>query len=578
MHTRRPVAGTSLVALCVLQVACERGPQVTTQPVRTTADVPGAFGDSVVDVLGSRVILPSTASAGNTAGAALEQSIQATSGLALVLVKSASAARIAEARGTRAPIPAGAARAALESLTARNDVQVLNYYRWLGIAYVRLAPGAASDLRGRVYADVVEPARKVRSAEDATQGAVRAAGAAPPRAVLSGTQVTPWNVSLVHAPDAWTISTGSNAKVMFMFRGLYASDPDFPNVPAGNCGGYPHACGGAAYTNGNTQFSIVVPQDNSFGIVGVAPGVQGTNIFPWNPYSFQSDTGSTIDLNFVVAGLNTAIQNGVRVILTDIPHNGQDAGEAAAFAQAWAHNAISVAAVLGSGQYETNVYPSAYPNVITASGVDPNGQFAGAGACRYWQTGSNYGPNVSLAAPISGWVTLYGGGYYLDLWGGIVGGHECSPILSAAHVAGAASLVTSLHPTWSATQVTQALLASASGGGTRINDYYGYGLVNAAAAVQYVPPPPSISVSITGPNLVPAHHYCTWSAGAWGGAEPYTYSWTVNGSPAGDGSDVLNITTPRSAFTIAVSATDANGLYAWTSVSVSIGGTGCAAQ
>ncbi|MGD0991528.1 MAG: hypothetical protein ABR998_03575 [Gemmatimonadales bacterium] len=86
---------------------------------------------------------------------------------------------------------------------------------------------------------------------------------------------------------------------------------------------------------------------------------------------------------------------------------------------------------------------------------------------------------------------------------------------------------------------------------------------------------PSFSVTIDGPNPVPAHRYCTWDAMTSGGTAPYAYSWTVNGNPAGDGSDTLSITTPGSAFTIAVVATDANGLHASNQLSVSIGGSTC---
>ena len=49
----------------------------------------------------------------------------------------------------------------------------------------------------------------------------------------------------------------------------------------------------------------------------------------------------------------------------------------------------------------------------------------------------------------------------------------------------------------------------------------------------------------------------------------------MNGSPAGDGSDTLTITTPGSSFTISVTATDANNLSGWTSVNVNIGGPSC---
>ena len=110
---------------------------------------------------------------------------------------------------------------------------------------------------------------------------------------------------------------------------------------------------------------------------------------------------------------------------------------------------------------------------------------------------------------------------------------------------------------------------------------YGSGRVDAVNAVYNLlppSPPPSVSVVITGPNLVPAHRYCTWAAGAYGGTEPYSYSWTVNGAPAGDGTETLSMTTLSSNFTITATAIDANGYTGISGMTVTVGGTGCAEQ
>jgi len=93
--------------------------------------------------------------------------------------------------------------------------------------------------------------------------------------------------------------------------------------------------------------------------------------------------------------------------------------------------------------------------------------------------------------------------------------------------------------------------------------------------VQLLVQTPTLSVSINGPTLVPARRQCTWTAATSGGTPPYTYAWNVNGSGAGDGSDALTITTPSSAFTIGVTASDANSLQGQASLSVRIGGSSC---
>jgi subtilisin family serine protease len=57
--------------------------------------------------------------------------------------------------------------------------------------------------------------------------------------------------------------------------------------------------------------------------------------------------------------------------------------------------------------------------------------------------------------------------------------------MAAPHVSGAAALVIAAHPGWSNTQVRSRLTGTATDLGAAGRDsYYGYGLVNAAAAAQ----------------------------------------------------------------------------------------------
>ena len=103
-------------------------------------------------------------------------------------------------------------------------------------------------------------------------------------------------------------------------------------------------------------------------------------------------------------------------------------------------------------------------------------------------------------------------------------------------------------------------------------------LYDSAGAVPYSSPPPeSVYVTVSGPDQVPAHHPCTWSAAAGGGTEPYVYSWLLNGSPVGGDSSTLAISTPGSQFTLSVVAVDSVGRANGRSMTVSVGGrSGCA--
>lgn len=52
----------------------------------------------------------------------------------------------------------------------------------------------------------------------------------------------------------------------------------------------------------------------------------------------------------------------------------------------------------------------------------------------------------------------------------------------------------------------------------------------------FTPPPPPLSVFISGPDEVPPDEYCTWQASVTGGTAPYSYSWS--GALSGSGSSV----------------------------------------
>ena len=90
----------------------------------------------------------------------------------------------------------------------------------------------------------------------------------------------------------------------------------------------------------------------------------------------------------------------------------------------------------------------------------------------YW---SNYGSEIELAAPGVSIYSCYKRGGYTTMSG---------TSMACPHVSGVAALILAVHPTYTNEQVRQLLQNTAEDlGASGWDPYYGYGLVDAEAAV-----------------------------------------------------------------------------------------------
>ncbi len=81
---------------------------------------------------------------------------------------------------------------------------------------------------------------------------------------------------------------------------------------------------------------------------------------------------------------------------------------------------------------------------------------------------------------------------------------------------------------------------------------------------------PGFTVLISGPDPIQPYASCQYMAQTTNGTEPFTYAWTQDGLPVGDGTMYLHNTGSPSAFQLAVTVTDSNGHTADHSITVSI--------
>lgn len=133
-------------------------------------------------------------------------------------------------------------------------------------------------------------------------------------------------------------------------------------------------------------------------------------------------------------------------------------------------NVLLVAAAGNSGR-TSYTYPASYDAVISVAAVDTNGNKA-----RF----SQYNDQVDIAAPgVAINSTIPGAAMYLSLSG---------TSMAVPHVAGVAALIWSHAPSKSATQVWEALTATAKkrDGISVRNNKYGHGVVQAEAAKLYL--------------------------------------------------------------------------------------------
>jgi subtilisin family serine protease len=203
--------------------------------------------------------------------------------------------------------------------------------------------------------------------------------------------------------------------------------------------------------------------DNGTGVVGMAPGAR-----IW-PVKVLTDLGSGLNSD-VICGIDyvTAHANEIEVANMSLGGSGSDDHNCGATNDDAMHAAIcssvaagvtyAVAAGNDSADASTST-PAAYDEVITVSALaDFNGQPGGGAAptCRTdvddtFADFSNYGSDVDLIAPgVCINSTWKNGGYNT-----ISGTSMASP-----HVAGAAALYKSTHPSATPAQVKSALQAA----------------------------------------------------------------------------------------------------------------------
>jgi membrane-anchored mycosin MYCP len=203
------------------------------------------------------------------------------------------------------------------------------------------------------------------------------------------------------------------------------------------------------------------------GMIGVAPEAELLAV------SVGFGTGTAKPFTDQIAeAIRWAVDNGADVINLSLTTNTADWDESwdEAFLYAFDNDVVVVVAAGNRGSGTTRVgAPATIPGVLTVAGVDPQGGSS--------LEASTQGITIGVSAPSEDLVGVSADGG-LVLWNGTSG---AAPI-----VAGIAALVRSAHPDLDAANVINRIIRTArpSASATAVPDpLYGYGLVDAAAAV-----------------------------------------------------------------------------------------------
>ncbi|MEV6343845.1 S8 family peptidase [Actinoplanes sp. NPDC051851] len=292
-----------------------------------------------------------------------------------------------------------------------------------------------------------------------------------------------WDFSTLHVADAWKVSTGADVTVAVIDTGVDATHPDLEGQVLTGYDEIDDVAGGNTDPNGHGTHvagTIAALTGNGTGVSAIAPGVEIL------PVRVLDATGGG-DTSATAAGVIWAADHGADVINMSIGGTEQDTTLDNAITYARSKGVVVVAAA-GNERAEGSPteYPGASPGVIAVAATDWSDTVASY---------SNQGDYVDVAAPGSGIISTYppalGKGSYVTMNG---------TSMATPHVAAVAALLKAYDPDLTPDEVETALESSAVDLGTAgRDDDYGYGRIDAAAALATVAPAvrPTVTPSVT---------------------------------------------------------------------------------
>lgn len=273
--------------------------------------------------------------------------------------------------------------------------------------------------------------------------------------------------------QAWQTTRGAGVTVAVIDTGVDGAVPDLAGAVVGGTDvsgvGSPNGEQplGDEPAHGTWVASLLAGRGtgDGNGVIGVAPEASLLTI----SVALGTAAGDVSSDDQVARGMHWAVDHGASVINISLTRNtlGWPPSWDEAFQYAFAHDVVVVAASGNRGGGTTEVgAPATIPGVLAVAGVDRSGHAS--------FDASSQGITIGVAAPSEQLVGADPGGGYVQ-WEGTSG--------AAPLVAGVVALVRASHPGISAANAINRVIATARPVGAVPSPIYGYGLVDAAAAV-----------------------------------------------------------------------------------------------
>ncbi|GAA5029065.1 S8 family serine peptidase [Microbacterium fluvii] len=277
--------------------------------------------------------------------------------------------------------------------------------------------------------------------------------------------------------DAWKTSRGAGVRIAIIDTGIGRGPVEFQGAVVDGTD-----VSGVGADDGRTPVGAVDGDHGSWvaslaaargtgedtGMIGVAPEAQLLSI------SVGFGASATVPFSEQIAdAMYWAVDHGADVINLSLTTNMPDWDQSwdDAFLYAFDHDVVVVVAAGNRGSGTSRVgAPATIPGVLTVAGVDRDGEAS--------VEASTQGITIGVAAPSEQLLGVSADGDLVE-WSGTSG---AAPI-----VAGIAALVRSAHPELDAANVINRIIRTADPAedATAVPDpIYGYGLVDAAAAVE----------------------------------------------------------------------------------------------